>query len=133
VTPARALQPPRWRRASGYAHGVAASGTVVFISGQVGWNADYEFTASDLPGQLTIALQNVLTVLREAGGEAHHIARMTWYLVDRRDYAARRREIGIAYRSVMGNHFPAMSVVEVSGLLEEKALVEIEATAVIPA
>jgi enamine deaminase RidA (YjgF/YER057c/UK114 family) len=127
------LHPAGWARASGYAHGVAASGKIVFVSGQVGWDAQHDFSASDLPGQVRVALENVVSVVAAAGGRGEHIARMTWYITDRRDYVRQRREIGEAYRAVMHSHYPAMSVVEVSGLVEDAALVEIEATAVVPA
>src|ERR1700731_1454569 len=127
------LQPGGWTRASGYAHGVAASGKIVFVSGQVGWDAQQRFHASDLPGQVRVALENVVSVVAAAGGGREHIARMTWYVTDKLDYVRRRREIGEAYRAVMDGHYPAMSVVEVSGLVEAAALVEIEATAVVPA
>ena len=127
------LQPQGWPRASGYAHGVAAHGRLVFISGQVGWDEKQRFLASDLPGQVRTALENVAVVLAAAGGRPEHITRMTWYVVDKDDYRRRRGDIGASYRLVMGRHFPAMSVVEVSGLVEDEALVEIEATAVVPA
>jgi enamine deaminase RidA (YjgF/YER057c/UK114 family) len=127
------LQPEGWPRPGGYAHGVAASGRMVFVAGQIGWTPAGRFEARDLPGQVGQALRNVLAVLREAGAAPEHITRMTWYVVDRRDYLARRQDIGAAYRDVLGRHFPAMSVVEVSGLLEPEALVEIEVTAVVPA
>lgn len=122
-----------WERASGYAHGVAANGTIVFVSGQVGWDEKRRFVSDDLPGQVRTALENVVVVLAAAGAKREHIARMTWYVTDKNDYVRRRREIGEAYRAVMGRHYPAMSVVEVCGLVEDAALVEIEATAVVPA
>ncbi len=129
------LQPHGWPRASGYAHGVTAvlQGRLVFVSGQVGWDEKQRFLASDLPGQVRTALENVVVVLAAAGGRPEHITRLTWYVVDKADYKRRRAEIGDAYRLVMGRHYPAMSVVEVSGLVEDDALVEIEATAVLPA
>lgn len=126
------LQPAGWTRARGYAHGVAAAGMMVFVSGQIGWDAQHRFAAADLPEQVRAALENIVVVLAAAGGRPEHVARMTWYVTDRREYVRLRREIGEAYRTVMGMHYPAMSVVEVNGLLEEAALVEIEATAVIP-
>jgi enamine deaminase RidA (YjgF/YER057c/UK114 family) len=131
----RVLQPPGWARPRGYANGIAASegGTLVFTAGQIGWAADGSFPASDLPGQVRTTLENVIAVLREAGGRPEHIARLTWYVVDREEYLAGAREIGAAYRAVMGDHYPAMAVVEVAGLLEAEARVEIEATAVVPA
>jgi len=127
------LQPDGWPRPAGYASGVAASGRLVFVSGQIGWTPDGRFAALDLVGQVAQALRNVVAVLQEAGARPEHVTRMTWYLVDRRDYLAQTREVGAAYREVMGKHFPAMSVVQVAALLEEKALVEIEVTAVVPA
>ena len=127
------LQPEGWPRPGGYAHGVAATGRMVFVAGQIGWTPAGRFEARDLPGQVGQALRNVLAVLREAGAAPEHITRMTWYVVDRRDYLARTKDIGAAYRDVLGRNFPAMSVVEVSGLLEPAALVEIEVTAVVPA
>src|SRR5690242_3000932 len=127
------LAPIGWAKAPGYAHGVAASGTLVFVSGQVGWDEKQRFTAEDLVGQVRMALENVVVIVAAAGGQPEHVARMTWYVTDKRAYMRLRREIGEAYRMVMGRHYPAMSVVEVSGLVEDAALVEIEATAVVPA
>ena len=130
----RVLQPAGWPRPRGYANGVAApgDGTLVFVAGQIGWDADGAFPSSDLVGQVRQTLENVLAVLREAGGRPEHVTRMTWYVVDREEYLARGAEIGSAYRDVMGRHFPAMSAVEVSALMESEAKVEIEATAVVP-
>lgn len=127
------LQPEGWPRPAGYANGVAATGRLVFVAGQIGWTPGGRFEARDLPSQVGQALRNVVAVLREAKAGPEHITRMTWYVVDRKDYLARTTEIGAAYREVVGRHFPAMSVVEVSGLLEPEALVEIEVTAVLPA
>lgn len=127
------LHPEGWPRPAGYAHGIAASGRQVFVSGQIGWTASGRFEALDLPGQVGQALRNVIAVLGEAGAGPEHVVRMTWYVVDRRDYLASASAIGAAYREVMGRYFPAMSVVEVAALLEEQALVEIEVTAVVPA
>lgn len=127
------LQPDGWPRPAGYAHGVSASGRLVFVSGQIGWTPEGRFDALDLPGQVGQALRNALAVLHQAGATPEHVTRMTWYIVDRSDYLTRAKEIGAAYREVMGRHFPAMSVVEVSALLEPTALVEIEVTAVVPA
>lgn len=126
------LHPEGWARPAGYAHGIAASGRQVFVSGQIGWTPASLFEASDLPGQVGQALENVVAILREAGAGPEHITRMTWYVVSRGDYLANAATIGAAYREVMGRHFPAMSVVEVAALLEEQALVEIEVTAVVP-
>ena len=127
------LQPPGWPRPKGYSCGVSATGTTVFVSGQIGWDQHGRFTAHDIAGQVGQALRNVVAVLAEAGARPEHVARMTWFVTDKREYAAAAREIGAAYREVMGRHFPAMSVVEVSALLEDEAKVEIEATAVLPA
>lgn len=126
------LQPPTWVKPRGYANGVAASGRIVFIAGQVGWNAGGEFDASDFVGQARQALANIVTVLGQAGGRPEHIARMTWYVVDKNEYLASYRELGRAYREVIGKHYPAMTAVQVAGLVEDGAKVEIEATAVIP-
>jgi enamine deaminase RidA (YjgF/YER057c/UK114 family) len=126
------LQPPGWPEPRGYASGVAADGRLVFVAGQIGWDATQRFRAHDLPGQVRQTLANVLAVLAEAGAGPEHVARMTWYLVDREDYLANLKPIGAAYRDVMGRHFPAMAVMVVAGLLEAEAKVEIEATAVLP-
>lgn len=126
------LQPQDWPKPKGYANGIAASGRMVFVAGMVGWNAQGVFESDDLPAQVRQALENVLAVLKEAGAGPQHMVRMIWYLRDRQEYLAAQREIGQVYRDVMGRHFPAMTVVEVSGLLEARARVEIEVTAVIP-
>jgi enamine deaminase RidA (YjgF/YER057c/UK114 family) len=127
----RVLQPEGWPRPRGFANGVVAEGRMVFVAGMIGWDADGEFAGDDLPSQVRQALANVLAVLAEAGGGAEDVVRLTWYVTDRREYLAQQQEIGAAYRDVMGRHFPAMAVVEVSGLVEERAKVEIEATAVL--
>ena len=127
----KVVEPIGWRRGSGYSHGVAAAGTLVFVSGQIGWDQNERLVGDDLPRQAKAALSNVVSVVAAAGGKAEDIVRLTWYVVDKRDYIARRPAIGEAYRSVMGRHFPSMSVVEVAGLVEDGALVEIEATAVL--
>lgn len=129
----RILQPPEWPRPRGYANGIAASGTQVFIAGQIGWNAEQKFTEHTLAGQVGAALRNVVRVLEEAGGRPEHLVRLTWYVTSRREYLEEAAAIGAAYRAVMGRHFPVMSVVEVSALVESEAKVEIEATAVLPA
>ena len=126
------LQPPGWARPRGYSNGIAARGTVVFVGGQIGWNAAQQFESDDFAAQARQALENVVAVLAEAGGRPEHIARMTWYVTSRREYVASYKGIGEAYRAIMGRHFPAMTAVEVSALVEERAKVEIEATAVIP-
>jgi len=127
------LQPAAWARPRGYANGVAAQGRQVFVAGMVGWNAGQAFDSDDLVDQVRQALANVRAVLEEAGARPEHMVRMTWYLVDRADYLARNREIGAAYREVMGAHYDvAMSAVEVRALMEARAKVEIEVTAVVP-
>jgi enamine deaminase RidA (YjgF/YER057c/UK114 family) len=125
------LQPQGWPRPSGYSNGIAAQGRQVFVAGQVGWDAAGRFSA-DLPGQVKQALLNIVAVLAEVDGRPEHIVRLTWYLTSREEYHAHLREIGAAYRAVMGKHFPAMSVVQVVALMEQDAKVEIEATAVLP-
>ena len=127
------LQPKGWRRPSGYSNGVLAQGRQVFIAGQVGWNpVSGQFESAALVEQVSQALKNVLAVLAQAGGRPEHIARMTWYLTSRTEYLGHLEQIGAAYREVMGKHFPAMTAVEVTALIEAQAKVEIEATAVIP-
>ena len=125
------LQPPGWPRPKGYANGVSAQGRLVFTAGQVGWDRQGKFP-NTLAGQVERALANVVAVLAEAGAGPEHLVRLTWFITDRRAYLDAQSEIGAAYRSVLGKHYPAMSLVEVSALVESKALVEIEATAVIP-
>lgn len=132
IDPPRVVQPKGWRRPSGYSNGMAATGETVFIAGQIGWNAGQVFESDDFVAQATQALRNVLAVVTEAGGGAEHIVRLVWYVLDKREYRARLAEVGEAYRSVIGRHFPTMTLVEVSALLEDRAKVEIEATAVLP-
>ena len=126
----RALEPPGWPRARGYAHGIEASGRLVFTAGQIGWDASGSF-APDFAGQVRQALENVVAVLAEAGAGPEHVVRLTWYVTSREEYLGAQKEIGAAYRDVMGRHFPAMAVVIVAGLVEAQAKVEIEATAVV--
>jgi len=126
------LQPPGWAPPKGYSNGVAARGTYVAIGGQIGWNADQAFASDDFVEQARQALENVVAVLAEAGGRPEHIVRMTWYVVDADEYVAALRDLGRAYREVIGRHYPAMTAVEVSRLIEARAKVEIEATAVVP-
>lgn len=128
----RFLQPPDWSPPVGYANGIAARGTLVFVAGQIGWDAQQRLVSEDLAEQTAQALRNIATVLAEAEAAPAHVVRMTWYVTDKATYLAATREIGAAYREVFGRHFPAMTLVEVADLLEEGALVEIEATAVIP-
>ena len=126
------LQPPGWARPRGYANGVAARGTLVFIAGQVGWNSESRFEASDFVGQATQALKNIVAVLKEAGGKPEHIVRMTWYVTDKNEYLDAGRQIGPVFRELIGSYNAAMTAIEVRGLVEEGAKVEIEATAVVP-
>jgi enamine deaminase RidA (YjgF/YER057c/UK114 family) len=126
------LQPPGWARAKGFSNGIAASGKLVFIAGQVGWTGEGEWQARDFAGQFKQALANVLEVLAEAGGKPQHLVRLTWYVLDKREYLSALKPVGEAYRELMGRHYPTMAVVQVSGLVEDEARLEIEATAVIP-
>ncbi len=127
------LQPPTWADAKGYANGVVADGKLVFVAGQIGWDPQSRrFEHSDFVGQFGQTLQNIVAVLAEAGGRAEHIVRLTWFLTDRDAYLANLARLGEVYRAVIGRHYPAMSVVAVSALVEDQALLEIEATAVIP-
>ena len=127
-----ALQPPDWVAPKGYANGVAARGTTIFTGGQIGWNAQQQFESDDFIDQTRQTLLNVRAVLEAGGAGPEHLVRLTWYVVDRIEYNARLRELGEAYRAVMGKHFPAMTCVEVSALMEQQAKVEIEVTAVLP-
>jgi len=126
------LQPPGWPRPRGYANGIAARGRLVFVSGMIGWNADGRFASDDFSAQAGQALRNIVEVLRAAGARPEHIVRMTWYVVDRREYLAAGSALGAVYREIIGAHYPAMTAVEVSALMEDRARVEIEATAVVP-
>ena len=130
--PHQVLQPASWKQPRGYANGVAARGTLVSVAGQIGWNAQCEFTSDDFVEQTRQALANIREVLAEAGAQPQHIVRMTWYVTDKREYLAAGREIGRAFRDIIGSYNAAMSAVEVSALMEDRAKVEIEATAVIP-
>lgn len=126
------LQPADWAKPKGYANGVVASGRQVFIGGQIGWDAQCRFASADFVAQARQALENIVAILAEADGKPEHIVRLTWYVVDKREYIAAYRELGRAYRAVMGRHYPAMTAVQVAALIEDAARVEIEATAVIP-
>jgi len=126
------LQPPGWAKAKGFSNGIAARGTLVFIAGQVGWTGEGKWQAHDFAGQFRQALQNIISVLKEANGEPQHIVRLTWYVLDKKEYLGSLRQVGLAYRQLMGRHYPAMAVVQVGGLVEDEARLEIEATAVIP-
>lgn len=126
------LQPADWPTPKGYANGVAATGRMVFVGGQIGWDERRQIVADDFVGQARQALANIVTVLREAGAGPEHLVRLTWYVTDMDEYHARQRELGRAYRAVIGRHFPAMALVQVVRLAEAAAKVEIEATAVVP-
>jgi enamine deaminase RidA (YjgF/YER057c/UK114 family) len=127
------LQPKNWLPPKGYSNGVVAEGRQVFVAGQIGWSERGELVSDDFVAQAERALANIVQVLAEAGGEPRHLTRLTWFVTDKPAYVARQKEIGEAYRRVIGRHFPAMSLIVVAGLLEPGAKVEIEATAVIPA
>ena len=126
------LQPPDWAKPRGYSNGIATSGQIIFISGQIGWDADCMFQSTDFVGQARQALLNIIAILAEAGGKPEHITRLTWYVVDKQEYLDCGKELGAIYREVMGQHYPAMTAVQVTALMEDVARVEIEATAVIP-
>ena len=128
----RTLQPPGWPRPKGYANGIAAEGRLVLVAGQIGWDESQTIVSDDLVDQFRQTLVNTLAVLGEAGAGPEHVARMTWYITDKHDYLARARELGEVWRALMGRHYPAMAVVEVTGLIEDRAKVEIETTAVVP-
>jgi enamine deaminase RidA (YjgF/YER057c/UK114 family) len=126
------LQPPDWTEPKGYANGILARGTLLFVGGQIGWNAQQTFESDDFLAQTRQALLNVAEVLKAGGAQPAHMVRMTWYVVDRAEYLANLKALGSIYREVMGKNFPAMTCVEVSGLMEARARVEIEVTAVLP-
>jgi enamine deaminase RidA (YjgF/YER057c/UK114 family) len=126
------LQPEGWARPRGYSNGVAASGRTVCVSGMIGWDAQGQFQTDDFAGQTRQALQNIVDVLAEAKAGPQHIVRMTWYVVDKQEYIAAHKEIGAAYREIIGRHYPAMTAVQVVALIEDRARVEIEVTAVVP-
>lgn len=128
----RILQPPGWPRPKGYANGVEARGRQVHVSGMIGWNAEGRFQCEDFVGQARQALENVVAVLAEAGAGPEHVVRMTWYVLDKHEYLDAGPALGAAYRAVMGRHYPAMSALQVAGLMEDRARVEIEVTAVVP-
>ena len=126
------LHPPGWKPAKGFSNGVVAEGHTIFLAGQVGWNAEQHFESEDFVAQARQALANIVTLVAEAGGRAEHITRLSWFVLDKQEYLSRLHELGAAYRSVMGKHFPAMTLVQVGALVEDKARLEIEATAVVP-
>ena len=129
----RILQPPSWAKPKGFANGIAVKGgTTVYLAGQVGFTGRGEWQAQDFAGQFRQALANLLEVLAEAGGKPEHLVRLTWYVLDKQEYLGALKEVGAAYRELMGRHYPVMAVLQVSGLVEDAARLEIEATAVIP-
>ena len=128
----RLLHPKHWARAKGFSNGIAAEGRQVFVAGQVGWNAEQAFESEDFVAQTHQALANIVALVGEAGGKHEHIVRLTWFVLDKQEYLSRLRDLGAAYRDVMGRHFPTMTLVQVAALVEDEAKVEIEATAVVP-
>ena len=126
------LQPPNWAEPKGYANGIMARGALIFVGGQIGWNAAQQFESDDFIAQTRQALINIAAVLKAGGAGPEHMVRMTWYVTDRKEYIALLKELGAVYREVMGKNFPAMTCVEVSGLVEDQARIEIEVTAVLP-
>ena len=126
------LQPPSWFRPKGFSNGVAAVGKMIFVSGMVGWDAEGKFVSKEFVGQARQALKNIVEVLAEAKAKPEHIARMTWYVVDKKEYLAALKELGAVYREMIGPHYPAMTAVQVTALIEDQARVEIEVTAVVP-
>ena len=128
----RLLHPKGWAPTSGFANGVAAEGRQIFVAGQVGWNARQEIVDDDFVAQVEQALRNIVDILAEADALPEHLVRLTWYITDKREYIARSGEVGEAYRRLVGRHFPAMTLVQVTALVDDRAKVEIEATAVVP-
>jgi len=126
------LQPPGWARPKGFSNGISCQGRLVFIGGQIGWSGQGEWLDRSFAGQFRQALKNILDILAQAGGRPEHLVRLTWYVLDTKEYLASLQELGAAYRELMGRHYPTMAVVQVSGLVEDAARLEIEATAVIP-
>ena len=126
------LQPKHWKPALGYANGIAASGRMIFTGGMVGWTGDQQFETDDFVGQVRQALENIVAVLAEGGAAPEHIVRLTWYVTDKQEYLGSLKELGRAYRDVLGRHYPVMALVQVVALVEDRAKVEIEATAVVP-
>ncbi len=126
------LQPPGWARPRGYSNGISANGRTVCVSGMVGWDAECVFQTDDFAGQVRQALQNIVEVLTEANAKPEHIVRMTWYVIDKKEYVGAYKEVGEAYRDIIGRHYPTMTAVQVAGLIEDRARVEIEVTAIVP-
>ena len=132
TSPHDVLHPKSWKPALGYSNGIAAEGRMIFTGGMVGWTGDQRFESDDFVDQVRQALQNIMAVLAEGGAGPEHIVRLTWYVTDKHEYLSRLKELGRAYREVLGRHYPAMALVQVVALVEDRAKVEIEATAVIP-
>ena len=128
----RPLQPENWARPAGYANGVVARGRTIFVAGQVGWNAENRFESDDLVVQIAQAIRNIVAVLACDGAGPQHVTNLVWYFIDKREYISRLSEVGKVYREIMGKNFPAMTAVQVSALIEDRAKVEIQATAVVP-
>ena len=128
----KVLQPEGWVKPVGYSNGVAAKGRLVFVAGQIGWNARGEFETDDFVGQFRQCLKNIVAVLAEAGAEPAHISSMTWYFIDKQDYLTNLKAIGAAYREVIGRHYPTMTAIQVAALIEDRAKIEIQAMAVVP-
>lgn len=131
-SPHELLHPKTWKPALGYSNGVAATGRMVFCGGLIGWNPNQEFESDDFVDQVAQTLRNIVTVLAEAGARPEHIVRLTWYVTDKQEYMNRLKDLGKVYRAIIGRHFPAMALVQVVALVEDRAKVEVEATAVIP-
>ncbi|THD83761.1 RidA family protein [Aliigemmobacter aestuarii] len=131
-SPHEILHPSNWKPAQGYANGIAATGRQVYLGGMIGWNGQQEFETDDFAGQVAQTLRNIVEVLAVAGGRPEHLVRLTWYVTDKHEYLGALREVGRAYREIIGKHYPAMALVQVVALVEDRARVEIEATAVIP-
>lgn len=125
------IQPDGWAKAKGYANGILTEDGLLFVGGQIGWNAEQVFESHDFIGQMEQTLKNIIAVVEEAGGSVTDVTRLTWYVIDKKEYLARQQEVGEVYRRVLGRHFPAMTMVVVAGLVEDDALLEIEATAVL--
>jgi enamine deaminase RidA (YjgF/YER057c/UK114 family) len=128
----KTLQPSRWARPKGYSNGIVAAGRTVFVSGMIGWDVKGEIVSSDFVAQVAQTLRNIVEVLAEANAKPEHIVRMNWYVVDKKEYVNAYKQLGVVYREIMGNHFPAMTAVQVASLIEDEARVEIEVTAVLP-
>ena len=126
------LQPPGWAKPRGFSNGIVASGKLLFVAGQVGWTGEGKWQARDFAGQFRQALKNIIEILKQGNARPEHIVRLTWYVLDKAEYLGAIKEVGLAYRELMGRHYPAMAVVQVSGLVEDQARLEIEATAVVP-